>query len=125
MSAPAVPARRSTLGAWLPVIVWAAVIFAFSSVPSLSTELGTWDTILRKLAHLAEYAILGALLCRALRRPGLAILAAILYAVSDEIHQTFVEGRVGAPLDVAIDAIGAAAGILLWTRLRDRRPSGT
>ena len=119
MSAPAVPARRSTLGAWLPVIVWAAVIFAFSSVPSLSTELGTWDTILRKLAHLAEYAILGALLCRALRRPGLAILAAILYAVSDEIHQTFVEGRVGAPLDVRIDALGAAVGVLLWTRLRD------
>ncbi|HKY24879.1 MAG TPA: VanZ family protein [Gaiella sp.] len=119
MSAPAVPARRSTLGAWLPVIVWAAVIFAFSSVPSLSTELGTWDTILRKLAHLAEYAILGALLCRALRRPGLAILAAILYAVSDEIHQTFVEGRVGAPLDVGIDALGAAVGVLLWTRLRD------
>jgi VanZ family protein len=120
MSAPAVPARRSTLGAWLPVIVWAAVIFAFSSVPSLSTELGTWDTILRKLAHLAEYAILGALLCRALRRPGLAIFAAILYAVSDEIHQTFVEGRVGAPLDVGIDALGAAIGVLLWTRLRDR-----
>ena len=119
MSAPAVPARRSTLGAWLPVIVWAAVIFAFSSVPSLSTELGAWDTILRKLAHLAEYAILGALLCRALRRPGLAILAAILYAVSDEIHQTFVEGRVGAPLDVGIDALGAAVGVLLWTRLRD------
>ena len=119
MSAPAVPARRSVLGAWLPVIVWAAVIFAFSSVPSLSTELGTWDTILRKLAHLAEYAILGALLCRALRRPGLAILAAILYAVSDEIHQTFVEGRVGAPLDVGIDALGAAVGVLLWTRLRD------
>ena len=119
MSAPAVPARRSTLGAWLPVIVWAAVIFAFSSVPSLSTQLGTWDTILRKLAHLAEYAILGALLCRALRRPGLAILAAILYAVSDEIHQTFVEGRVGAPLDVGIDALGAAVGVLLWTRLRD------
>jgi VanZ family protein len=125
MSSPAVPIRRSWLGAWAPVVVWAAVIFAFSSVPSLSTELGTVDTILRKLAHLAEYAVLGALLCRALRRPGLAIVVATLYAVSDEVHQTFVEGRVGAPLDVAIDAIGAAAGILLWTRLRDRRPSGT
>jgi VanZ family protein len=125
MSSPAVPIRRSWLGAWAPVVVWAAVIFAFSSVPSLSTELGTVDTILRKLAHLAEYAVLGALLCRALRRPGLAILAVTLYAVSDEVHQTFVEGRVGAPLDVGIDAVGAAVGVLLWTRLRDRRPSGT
>jgi alpha-mannosidase len=35
------------------------VIFAFSSVPSLSSGLGTWDLILRKIAHLSEYAILG------------------------------------------------------------------
>jgi VanZ family protein len=123
MSAPAVPSRRSTLGAWLPVIAWAAVIFAFSSVASLSTELGTLDTILRKLTHLAEYAILGALLARALRRPAVAVALAALYAVTDEIHQTFVDGRVGAPLDVGIDTLGALAGVLAWERLaraRDR-----
>ena len=50
---------------WGPVVAWAAVIFAFSAVPDLSTGLGTWDLVLRKLAHLAEYAILGALLYRA------------------------------------------------------------
>jgi VanZ family protein len=120
MSSPALAVRRSVLAAWLPVLVWAAVIFAFSSVPSFSTELGAWDTILRKLAHLAEYAILGALLCRALRRPRLAVAVATLYAVSDEVHQTFVEGRVGAPLDVGIDAIGALIGVLVWTRLAGR-----
>jgi VanZ family protein len=124
MSAPAVPARRSMLGAWVPVVAWAAVIFAFSSVPSLSTELGTWDTILRKLAHVAEYALLGALLARALRRPALAVALAGLYAVSDEIHQTFVEGRVGAPLDVAIDTLGALLGVLAWTHVvRRRKPA--
>ncbi len=121
MSTPAVPTRRSALGTWLPVIAWASVIFAFSSVPSLSTELGTVDTILRKLAHLAEYAILGALLCRALRNPVLAITAAALYAVSDEIHQTFVEGRAGVPLDVAIDTVGALLGVIAWLRLGRRR----
>ena len=121
MSTPAVPTRRSAAGTWLPVVVWAAVIFAFSSVPSLSTELGTVDTILRKLAHLAEYAILGALLCRALRNPVLAVAAATLYAASDEIHQTFVEGRVGAPLDVAIDTVGALLGVIAWLRLGRRR----
>ena len=121
MSAPAVPAHRSALAVWLPVAVWAAVIFAFSSIPSLSTELGTMDTVLRKLAHLAEYAILGALLYRAVRRPGLAIALAALYAVSDEIHQTFVDGRVGAPLDVGIDTLGALAGILLWQRFARQR----
>jgi len=50
---------------WLPVVVWAAVIFAFSSVPSLSTHLGTWDLLLRKLAHMTEYAVLALLLLRA------------------------------------------------------------
>jgi hypothetical protein len=45
------------------------VIFAFSAVPSLGTGLGTWDLLLRKLAHATEYAILGALLLRAVGRP--------------------------------------------------------
>jgi len=47
---------------WLPVLVWAALIFALSSVPDLGTGLGTWDLVLRKLAHTGEYAVLGALL---------------------------------------------------------------
>ena len=47
---------------WLPVVAWAALIFAFSSVPDLGTGLGGWDLVLRKIAHAAEYAILGALL---------------------------------------------------------------
>jgi VanZ family protein len=113
--------RRSRLTSWAPVIAWAAVIFAFSSMPSLGTDLGTWDLILRKAAHVVEYAILGALLFRATRSPLLAVLLAGLYAVSDEVHQTFVEGRVGAPLDVAIDTLGAAVGVFVWTRLADRR----
>ena len=117
MSVHTAGARRSPLSAWLPVVVWAAVIFAFSSVPSLGTDLGTWDLVLRKCAHLTEYAILGALLARATRSPGLAVLLAGLYAVTDELHQTFVEGRVGAPLDVAIDTVGALVGVLVWIRL--------
>jgi VanZ family protein len=119
-----VTTRGSRLGAWAPVVVWAAVIFAFSSIPSLSTELGTWDTILRKLAHVTEYAILGGLLQRALRRPGLAVALGVLYAVTDEVHQTFVEGRAGAPVDVGIDAVGALAGVLLWRRLLERDAVG-
>ena len=118
MSSRIATAARSPLSAWLPVVVWAGVIFAFSSVPSLLTDLGPWDTILRKLAHLAEYAILGALLDRALRRPQLAvaIVFAALYAVTDEVHQVFVEGRHGAPLDVGIDIVGALVGVFLWRR---------
>jgi VanZ family protein len=120
VSAPALTTPRSTLQAWLPVVAWAAVIFAFSAIPSLSSGLGGWDLVLRKLAHLTEYAILGALLLRAARRPWLALALAALYAASDEVHQHFVEGRHAAPLDVAIDALGALAGILAWRVLTAR-----
>ena len=106
---------------WLPVLVWAVVIFAFSSVPNLGTGLGGWDLVLRKLAHTAEYAILGALLVRATGRSWLALGLGVLYATSDELHQVFVRGRHGSPVDVAIDAVGLACGIVLWNAARARR----
>jgi VanZ family protein len=110
--------RLSTV--WLPVVIWAVVIFTLSSIPSLSTGLGTWDTILRKGAHLAEYAVLGGLLYRALGREALALAVGIAYAATDELHQYFVRGRHASPVDVAIDAIGIAVGMLVWLRLRER-----
>jgi VanZ family protein len=113
-------ARSRLLTVWLPVLVWAAVIFVFSSIPSLSSGLGTWDTILRKVAHVTEYAVLGGLLYRALGREPLALAAGIAYAATDELHQHFVRGRHASPVDVAIDALGVAVGMLLWLRLRER-----
>jgi VanZ like protein len=112
--------RSRVLTVWLPVVAWAAVIFALSAVPSLSTGLGTWDTILRKGAHVTEYAILGALLYRALRREAPALAAGIAYAATDELHQHFVRGRHASPVDVAIDAVGVTLGMLVWLRLRPR-----
>ena len=106
---------------WLPVLAWAALIFALSSVPDLGTGLGGWDLALRKLAHAAEFAVLGALLVRAIGRGGLAFALGTLYAVSDEIHQTLVPGRMGSPVDVAIDVIGVACGVVLWQTIRTRR----
>jgi VanZ family protein len=44
----------------------------------------------------------------------------IAYAATDELHQYFVRGRHASPVDVAIDAVGVAAGMLLLLRLRDR-----
>jgi VanZ family protein len=102
---------------WLPVVAWAALIFAFSSIPSLSSGLGTWDTVLRKGAHLGEYAVLGALLFRALGRDSAALLAGVAYAATDELHQHFVAGRHASPVDIGIDAIGLALGILAWRRV--------
>jgi VanZ family protein len=105
------------ISAWLPVLVWAAVIFTFSSIPSLGTGLGVWDTILRKGAHTLEYAILGALLLRAIGREAPAFLAAVAYAVTDEIHQHFVSGRHSSPVDVAIDSCGVLLGVLIYGRV--------
>src|SRR5882762_6350 len=82
----------------------------------------------RKCAHLTEYAILGLLVWRALRRPfrndtrpwqwshvRLALLIVILYAASDEFHQTFVPSREGSVWDVLIDTSGAALALgALW-----------
>ena len=106
---------------WLPVLAWALVIFALSSVPSLTTGLGTWDLVLRKLAHAAEFALLAALLQRWLARPWLALLAASAYAATDELHQAFVAGRVASPVDWAIDTAGALIGVALYVAFERRR----
>lgn len=101
------------LNMWLPVVIWAALIFTISSVPSLDSGLGLWDTVLRKIAHVGEYAVLGALLYRAVRREPAAIVLGSLYAVTDEVHQLFVTGRHGSPVDWLIDTAGVVAGVLL------------
>jgi VanZ family protein len=98
---------------WAPVVLWAAVIFALSSVPNLATDLGVWDTVLRKCAHASEYAVLVLLLFRALGRELPAFLIGLAYAVTDELHQQFVRGRHASPFDVSMDAAGLALGLLL------------
>ncbi len=106
------------ISAWAPVVLWAALIFTLSSIPDLGTGLGTWDLVLRKLAHVGEFAVLGALLMRAVRREPAAMLLGSLYAATDEVHQSFVAGRHGSPLDWAIDTVGVVLGVLLVARAR-------
>ena len=108
------------------MVAWAALIFALSSVPDLGTGLGGWDLLLRKIAHAGEYAVLALLLVRATEHRAVALVVTILYAVTDEVHQTFVPGRHGSPVDVAIDSLGAVIGVLVAPRIlraarRERR----
>jgi VanZ family protein len=112
-----VPESR-TLTHWLPVVLWAGVIFALSSIPSLSSGLGTWDLVLRKAAHVTEYAVLGLLLARALLREVPAFALGVAYAVTDELHQSFVRGRHASAVDVAVDSLGLVVGVLAWQRTR-------
>jgi VanZ family protein len=77
----------------------------------------------KKLGHMTEYAILTLLLEEALpsRSIGLAWVFAVLYAATDEWHQTFVPGRNGWFGDVVIDAAGAYAAMLAVRTLRRSR----
>ncbi len=78
--------------------------------------------LIRKGAHFGVYGVLGILLVRALRSSGYrgvqglmyAWILAIIYAGSDEFHQTFIAGRSGEVRDVLIDSAGALAGIALY-----------
>ena len=108
---------------YAPPLAVMALIFALSATPDLSSGLGAWDFALRKLAHVTIFGVLWVTLARATqwRRPFLAIAIAILYATSDEVHQTFVEGRHGTPVDVAIDAVGIGLAVLAWTAATRRR----
>lgn len=104
-----------------------ALLFALSAQPDLSSRLGILDLVGRKIVHAALYGLLCWLWARALatrlsgaRAVACALAFSVLYAVSDEYHQTFVAGRDGSSLDVAIDTAGAlvvAASVL-------RRPRG-
>lgn len=107
------------LTSWAPVLLWAGLIFALSSVPDLGTGLGVWDLVLRKLAHTTEYAVLGALAFRAVRSAPTAVLLGSAYAVTDEVHQAFVAGRHGSPVDWLIDTAGVAIGVVAAMRLSE------
>ena len=106
---------------WIPTILWMGVIFYLSNQPDLKTNLGIWDLILRKLAHLFEFGILTLLIWRALRQSLASSIKpiifsgiiALLYAISDEIHQLFISKRVGSPVDVGIDCAGILIVIIL------------
>ena len=99
---------------WFPVFFWAGSIFFFSGIPDLKTEL-EYDFLLRKAAHVTEYFVLTFLLWRAFKgsfaiSPARLLcypaLLSFLYAVSDEVHQSFVPGRSCSLEDVFIDAVG-------------------
>jgi VanZ family protein len=103
------------LNYWLPVILWAGIIFYLSSVPNLSSGMAVfWDVFWRKLAHATEFGVLNLLLFRAWRGYEIkffnalfwSFIGAALYAISDELHQYFVPMRECRWQDVGMDSLG-------------------
>ncbi len=100
---------------WAPVLAQMALIYYFSAQPAGSAVLESFP-LPAGLGHLGGYGLLGLLLYRAFNR-GLrgwsflaarnSLLVAVLYAISDEVHQLFVPGRQATLTDVAIDTAGA------------------
>ncbi len=138
---------KKILTYWLPVILWMAVTFLMSTgmfssehtsliigplihflFPSATPhQFVLIHGIVRKLAHVTEYFVLGMLLFRAFRsgstKPDtwrwavFSLVVIIFYAASDEFHQTFVADRTPSIVDVGIDIIGgflAQCVSLLW-----------
>lgn len=126
---------------WLPLLAWMGAIFYLSAQPKLSSPPSALlNTLIKKGAHMAEYAILMLFWWRALafgkasalKRPSawekrplpvliLALGLTMLYATGDEFHQTFVPGRHGSIWDVIIDSVGVAIACgAIWFKARDR-----
>jgi len=118
---------RKFLRFWLPVVMWAAIIFVFSSRPTARTSEIHWqDFVVKKTAHIILFGVLCLLLYRALRQEGIekknsglyAVVITFMYAVSDELHQSFTPGREPTFRDIIFDTIGALSAIyLIWNTL--------
>ena len=90
---------------------------------------GNIDFFVRKTAHALEYALLGLLLslsvgefveCTFMERQKAAFVFGTFYAVTDEFHQLFVNGRSGEIRDVCIDAAGVALGAVIHAVISKR-----
>jgi hypothetical protein len=105
-----------------PPLALMALIYVLSAQPDLNSGLGTVDFVGRKFIHMTEYGLLFLLWLRALRwrSPLAAAAIAVAYSVTDELHQTFVQGRHGTPVDVLIDSVGIAVAYGLWRWSRSR-----
>lgn len=123
-------------GAWLPVIVWCGAIFWLSSRPG--SDVSVFIPPIPhgdKLAHALAFAVGGWLMRRALRlqyptlaawkATAFAIVFAVFYGVTDELHQALGSaGRQADVLDIAADGLGATLACLLAHRLESRKPQG-
>jgi VanZ family protein len=99
-------------------------------VPDISDDTLVWfQLVIRKTAHVVEYAILTTLICRSLakaltlRSLGQAVMLSIAYAAFDEWHQSWTAERFGSLLDVGIDSVGAILGatFFAWLSRRESR----
>lgn len=124
------------------IVIWLLVIFLFSNQDgSTSTSLTNgilekylffvdsdiFFMIIRKMAHITEYFILGILVLNFInefkvdKKIIISILICFILASFDEFHQLFIPDRTGRLLDVFIDMIGASLGILILSLIKNHK----
>jgi len=118
----------SVAGRAIAPLALMVVIFLLSGQRSVGSDLAEWT---RWVSHFSEYALLAALWAWALapelgrRALSAAMAISFFYAISDEFHQSFVEGRDSDPFDVMVDSLGIVAAAVAvawwWRRERSRR----
>lgn len=102
---------------WIPAILIMALIYLASATPSAKMpNYGFWDTLVKKSGHMTGYGLLASALWYAQnfdqKKGWLAWVLAVVYALSDEFHQSFTPGRTPSLVDVFIfDGGGAAIGL--------------
>ena len=110
----------------VPSLLWMTVIFALSSQPQFPQPFGWSAFLMSVVAHLLLYGTLAVLLLIGLKhrsRPRrstylLAVVIAVGYGVTDEIHQSFVPGRDASLFDLVVNATGAAVAAFVWSQRR-------
>jgi len=111
-----------TISLWLPVFIWMGVIFFLSAQPVLRANQNfLLDFLIKKGAHVFEYALLFILLSRArnYHHHTTTFLLTLLYAFLDETHQLFTPGRTGTIRDVLFfDLLGI---VLAWLYVPTRK----
>lgn len=118
--------RSKKISAWVSVLAWMIIIFSLSAMEgSASQGYSLFYFLERKTFHVIEYFILSSLLYLAYLQSffwkkaiWLSALCALLYASSDEWHQTFVFGRTGLPRDVLIDTVGILLAVILVLKFK-------
>lgn len=96
---------------YLPLFLMAAFIFIQSSRPAVAVSyVGWFNFLIHKLAHVIVYSLLFLFACRAFQDKKMALVFTILYAVTDEYHQSFISTRTASFSDVVLDSV-AASGI--------------
>ena len=121
---------RNPILRFLPALLVMLAIFLFSAHPSMNLSQTIWERIFYKGGHIIGYSLLAWSFWRAGEfndnTRWIAWLAAVLYAVSDEYHQSFVRGRHPSAFDVLFyDNIGALTSLWLTSRFMIRKQPGS